>query len=84
MRPQVVFTELRAWDPRTQRWVWIVARTRVGRGKVKFGDPFFQWLRYQLLMVKDYAYASTKFNGDPDLPLPPSGLEFFHADVKAA
>ena len=45
MRPQVVFIELRVRDPRMLRWVWIMARTGVGRGKVKFGDPFFIWLR---------------------------------------
>ena len=53
MRPKVVFTELRARDPRIQKWVWIMARTGVGRGKVKLGDPFFQWLRDQILMVED-------------------------------
>ena len=42
-----------------------------GRGNVKFGDPFLRWLRDQLLLVEDYAYAGTDFRGDPDLPLPP-------------
>ena len=56
-----------------QRWVRIVAHTGAGRGKVKFGDPCFQWLRYQLLMVEDYAYVGTDFSGDPNLPLPPGG-----------
>ena len=55
------------------RWVYIMAHTGVGRGKVKFDDPFFRWLRDHLLMVEDYAYAGTKFSGDPDLPLPPGG-----------
>ena len=73
MRPQVVFIELRARDPRMLRWVQIMAHTGVGRGKVKFGDPFFWWLRDQLLMVENYAYAGTNFSGDPDLPLSPSG-----------
>ena len=73
MRPQVVFIELRSWEPCMQRWVQIIARTRAGRGKVKFGEPFFRWLRDQLLMVEDYAYAGTNFSGDPDLPLPPGG-----------
>ena len=73
MRPQVVFTELRARDPRMQRWVYIMACTRAGRGKVKFGDSFFRWLRDRLLMVEDYAYAVTNFSGYPDLPLPPGG-----------
>ena len=48
-------------------------RTRVGRGKVKFSDPFFRWLQDHILMVEDYAYAGTDFGGDPDLPLPPGG-----------
>ena len=48
-----------------------MARIGVGRGKVKFGDPFFQWMRDQLLMVEDYAYMGTEFKGDPNLPLPP-------------
>ena len=50
-----------------------MAHTGEGRGKVNFGDPFFQWLRDQILMVEDYAYVGMDFNGDPDLPLPPSG-----------
>ena len=48
-------------------------RTGAGRGKVKFGDPFFRWLRDQILMVEDYAYVGTDFSGDPHLPLPPGG-----------
>ena len=50
-----------------------MARTRVGSGRVKFGDAFFRWLWDQMLMVKDYAYAGTYFIGDPDLPLPHGG-----------
>ena len=50
-----------------------MTRIGVGRGKVKFDDPFFRWLRDQILMVGDYAYVGTKFSGDPDLPLPPGG-----------
>ena len=38
---------------------------------MKFSDPFFRWLRDQILMVEDYAYTSTDFTRDPDLPLPP-------------
>ena len=53
------------------RWVQIMARTGAGRGRVKFGDPFFRWLSDQLLMVEDYAYMGTDFWGDPNLPLPP-------------
>ena len=41
LRPQVVFTDLRERDPRMMRWVRIMARMGVGRGKVKFGAPFF-------------------------------------------
>ena len=50
-----------------------MAHTRVGRGRVKFGDPFFRWLRDQMLMVEDYAYVGIDFTGDPDLPLLPGG-----------
>ena len=50
-----------------------MACTGAGRGKVKIGDPFFQWLRDQILMVEDYAYAGTNFSGDLDLPLPLGG-----------
>ena len=48
-----------------------MACTGVGRGRVKFDDPFFRWLQYRILMVEDYAYAGTDFIEDPDLPLPP-------------
>ena len=47
-----------------------MARTGVSRARVNFGDPFFRWLRDQMVMVEDYAYAGTDFTGDPDLPLP--------------
>ena len=45
----------------------------VGRGKVKFGDPFFRWLRDQILKVEDYVYAGMDFSRDPDLSLPLGG-----------
>ena len=48
-------------------------RTRAGRGRVKFVDSFFRWLRDQMLMVEDYAYAGIDFTGDPDPPLPLGG-----------
>ena len=73
MRPQVTFQSLRARDPHMLRWVQVMACTRAGRGRVKFGDPFFRWLWDQMLMVEDYAYVGTDFTGDPDLPLPPGG-----------
>ena len=50
-----------------------MARTGADRGKVKSSNPLFRWLRDQLLMVEDYAYAGTDFSGDPNLLLPPSG-----------
>ena len=55
------------------RWVQVMARTGAGRGRVKFGDPFFRWIWDYMLMVEDYAYAGIYFIGDPDLPLPPRG-----------
>ena len=50
-----------------------MAHTGASRGRVKFGDLFFRWLRDQMLMVEDYAYAGIDFTGDPDLPLPLGG-----------
>ena len=49
-----------------------MARTGAGRGKLKFGAPFFRWLNEQIFMIGDYAYAGNDFRVDPDLPLPPS------------
>ena len=45
MRPQVTFRSLRAWDPHMLRWAQVMAHTGAGRGRVKFIDPFFRWLR---------------------------------------
>ena len=73
MRPRVTFRSLRAWDPRMLGWVQIMAHTGVGRGRVKFDDLFFRWLRDHMLMVEDYAYVGTNFTSDPDLPLPLGG-----------
>ena len=50
-----------------------MAHIGAGRGRANFDDPFFRWLRDQMLMVEDYAYAGTDFTSDPDLPLPPGG-----------
>ena len=36
-----------------------MAHTGAGRGRVKFSDLFFRWLRDQILMVEDYAYVGT-------------------------
>ena len=67
----MVITELRVIDPCMLRWVMVMARTRVGKGKVNFKSPFFQWLSDHIIMVENYAYAGTNFRGYPDLPLPP-------------
>ena len=71
IRPQVIFTELRARDPHMLRWVEIMARTGGDKAKVKFEATFFCWLREQILMIEDYSHARTDFRGDPDLPLLP-------------
>jgi len=36
----------------------------------QYDDVLFQWLRNQLLMVEDYAYAEVYFHGELDLALP--------------
>jgi len=41
---------------------------------IKYNDAFFDWLRPQILMIDDYAYADLDFRGDPNLALP----EGFH------
>ena len=40
-----------------------------GMSIVTYDKAFFQWLRDQLIMVEDYAYAGMDFHGDPDLAL---------------
>jgi hypothetical protein len=52
-----------------KRWVELMAR-HCGVHIVKYDDVFFQWLRNQLIMVEDYAYARMNFHGDLDLSLP--------------
>ena len=44
MRPQMIFWSLRVQDPCMLRWAQVMARIGAGRGRVKFGDPFFRWL----------------------------------------
>jgi hypothetical protein len=56
-------------DPRMKMWVDLMTR-HGGVHIVKYDDVFFQWLRNQLIMVEEYAYARTDFRGDPDLGLP--------------
>jgi hypothetical protein len=56
-------------DPWMKIWVDLMAR-HGGVPIVKYDEVFFQWLRNQLIMVEDYAYAGMDFRGDPDLALP--------------
>jgi hypothetical protein len=56
-------------DPRMLRWCQLMAR-HVARLIVWYDDLFFEWLRGQVLMIEDYAYAGLDFCGDPDLALP--------------
>jgi hypothetical protein len=56
-------------DPRMLRWCQLMAR-HVAGPIIKYDDTFFDWLRPQMLMVDDYAYAGLDFRGDPDLVLP--------------
>ena len=44
MRPQVIFTELRARDTRMLRWVEIMTPTGGSRSKVRFEASFLCWL----------------------------------------
>ena len=37
---------------------------------IKYNDAFFYWLRPQILMIDDYAYADLEFWGDPNLSFP--------------
>jgi hypothetical protein len=37
---------------------------------VRYNDVLFEWLRTQMLMVNDYAYAVLDFRGDTNLALP--------------
>ena len=37
---------------------------------IKYNDSFFHWLRPQMMMMYDYAYAGLDFRGDLDLVLP--------------
>ena len=37
---------------------------------IKYNDPFFDWLRPQMLMIDDYTNAGLDFRGDLDLVLP--------------
>jgi hypothetical protein len=56
-------------DPRMLRWCNLMARHVVGP-IIKYNDSFFDWLRPQMLMIDDYAYAGLDFRGDLDFSLP--------------
>jgi hypothetical protein len=56
-------------DPRMMRWCNLMAR-HVAGPIIKYNDLFFDWLRPQMLMIDDYAYANLDFRGDLDLVLP--------------
>jgi hypothetical protein len=56
-------------DPRMKRWVEMIAR-HGGGPIVSYDRSFFKWLKTQLIMIEDYAYAGVNFQGDPDLVLP--------------
>ena len=52
------------------KWIKVMALYGGSGPRIKYGAPFFHWLRDQLLMVNDYAYTGTGFPGDSDLALP--------------
>jgi hypothetical protein len=56
-------------DLRIKRWCDLMARHIAGP-IIKYNDEFFDWLRPQILMIDNYAYAGLDFKGDPDLVLP--------------
>lgn len=58
-------------------WGEIMPRQGGGQ-RIYFPPIFFGWLRQQIIMIDDWAYVGTYFQGDPDLPLP-SGTQW--ADV---
>jgi hypothetical protein len=45
------------------RWCQLMAR-HVAGPIIKYDDQFFDWLRNQVVMVEDYAYAGLDFRGD--------------------
>jgi hypothetical protein len=55
-------------DPRMKIWCGLMSR-HVTDPIVKYNDPFFDWLRPQLLMVDGYVYDDLEFRGDLDLVL---------------
>jgi hypothetical protein len=74
LRLQVEWDLSAPTDPRMLRWCHLMAQQlmaqHVAGPIIKYDDTFFDWLRPQMLMVDDYAYAGLDFRGDPDLVLP--------------
>ena len=66
----MAFKEIGAQDPCMLQWVEVMAHHGGGRPRVKYVASCFCWLDEQLIMIEYYAYAGTKFRGDPDLSLP--------------
>ena len=63
----MAFIELRAHDPHMLIWVEIIVYHGGGRYRVKYETNFFRWLHDHLLMIEDYIYVGTNFQGDPYL-----------------
>jgi hypothetical protein len=56
-------------DPRMMRWCNLMVQHVVGP-IIKYNYSFFDWLRPQVMMIDDYAYADLDFRGNLDLVLP--------------
>jgi hypothetical protein len=60
LRLQVEWDLLAPTDPIMLIWCHLMARYVVGP-IIKYNDTFFDWLRPQMLMVDNYAYAGLDF-----------------------
>ena len=68
---RVPLNRLELEDPWVFRWVKAMAHHGGGGGPtMTYGSIYFRWLRGQLLIVENYAYAGTDFKGDPNLLFP--------------
>jgi hypothetical protein len=56
-------------EPHMKWWVDMIARHDHGP-IISYDRKFFKWLKTQLIMIEDYAYAGVDFQEDPDLFLP--------------
>jgi hypothetical protein len=50
-------------EPHMKRWVDIMSH-HGGGPIISYGPIFFKWMRKQLIMIEDYAYAGMDFQGD--------------------